>query len=175
MLKALEQTLVAEKGRAVADTWLRGVRIVHGDLEDETRLLPLPTLHDALASFAEVASRDAIPRAWPYLVAPDNLGLWVRALRGTSTPAEAFVRLDASESEYGRTTRWETLEARPGLWRGRVTVAHDPALEEDGLLRLARLAELRAVPALYGFEVATARVRSEGEPRTLGIAQEFEV
>jgi eukaryotic-like serine/threonine-protein kinase len=174
LLKALDRALAAAKGRAAADGWLRAIRMVPGDLDDETRLVPLPALHHALAVFAETTSRDAIPGVWPHLIAPDNLGLWVRALRGTTMPAEAFARLDANESEYGRTARWETLEARRGLWRGRVSLAHDPALEEDGLLRLLRLAELRAVPALYGFENATARMR-EPDARSLGVAQEFEV
>ena len=157
MLKALSRALVAEKGANVADAWLRSIRMVRSDLDDETRTVPLPTLHRALVAFAEVASRDAILRAWKYLVAPDVLGVWVRVLRGTTGPAEAFARLDAADSQYGRTTRWETTAARRDWWRGRVSIAHDPALESDGLLGLARLAELAAVPALFGYSNAAPR------------------
>ena len=34
LLKALLRTLSAEKGTAVADTWLRGIRMIRDDLED---------------------------------------------------------------------------------------------------------------------------------------------
>ena len=187
LLKALHRTLVAEKGAGVADAWLRSIRMVRADFTDETRTVPLSALHRALVAFAEVASRDAIPRAWKYLVAPDSLGVWVRVLRGTTEPAEAFARLDAADSQYGRTTRWETTATRRGWWRGRVTVAHDPGLEADGLLRLARLAELAAVPALFGYPGATARavtrrlppsparVKSNPPPDLSGMVQEYEV
>ncbi len=188
LLKALHRTLIAEKGVSAADAWLRSIRMVRADFTDETRTVPLSALHRALVAFAEVASRDAIPRAWKYLVAPDSLGVWVRVLRGTTEPAEAFARLDAADSQYGRTTRWETTATRRGWWRGRVTVAHDPGLEADGLLRLARLAELAAVPALFGYPGATARAvvseapppspargKSNPPPDLSGMVQEYEV
>jgi len=75
LLKALLRTLSTEKGTAIADTWLRGIRMIRDDLEDETRLLPLPTMHRALASFADMTSREAIARASKYLVAPGLISL----------------------------------------------------------------------------------------------------
>jgi serine/threonine-protein kinase len=175
LLKALLRTLSAEKGTAVADAWLRGIRMIRDDLDDETRLLPLPTLHRALSTFADVASRDAIPRASKFLVAPDGLGVWVRVLRGTTEPAEAFARLDAADSQYGRTTRWETAATRRGWWRGRVIIVHEPSLEQDGLLRLGRIAELTAVPALFGYPDAVARIVADADGRSASLVQEFEV
>jgi serine/threonine-protein kinase len=171
----LQRALSVEKGAVATDSWLRAIRMMRSDLEDETRIVPLPTLHRALAAFAELRSRDAIPGVWKYLVSPDNLGVWVRVLRGTSAPAEAFGRLDTADSEYGRTTRWETTAIRRGWWRGMVRIAHDPAIEEDGLLRLARLAELAAVPALFGWRDPVARPRTVGSSKTTGLVQEFEV
>src|SRR5271165_1732041 len=124
MLKALLRTVTAEKGTAEADAWLRAIRMVRDDLDDETRMLPLPALHHALIAFAELGLRDAIPRATRYLVEPDVLGVWVRVLRGATSPARAFERLDAADSEYGRTTRWETIATHRGFWHGRVSLAH---------------------------------------------------
>ncbi|HEX4446368.1 MAG TPA: serine/threonine-protein kinase [Polyangiaceae bacterium] len=177
LLKALYRTLSTEQSAAAADAWLRSIRMMRADFADETRTLPLAAVHRALVAFADAASRDAIPRAWKFLVAPDSLGVWVRVLRGTTEPAEAFARLEAADSQYGRTTRWETTDTRRGWWRGKVTVAHDPALETDGLMRLARLAELAAIPALFGYPGATSRlvsgVASGGD--TAGIVQEYEV
>jgi serine/threonine-protein kinase len=173
LLKALHRLLVAEKGAVVADGWLRTIRMVGADFGDETRTLPLSAIHRALAAFVDVASRETIPMAWKHLVAPDSLGVWVRVLRGTTEPAEAFARLDAVDSQYGGTTRWETTATRRGAWQGRLTIAHDPSLETDGLLRLARLAELAAVPALFGYPGATARpLGSDDVP---GLSQEYEV
>jgi hypothetical protein len=175
VLKALARTLTAEKGAVATDTWLRAIRMIRDDLEDETRQIPLATLHRALVAFSEQLSRDAIVRSSAYLVAPDCLGVWVRILRGTTEPAEAFARMDSADSQYGRTTRWETLAKGRGRWRGRVSVGHDPSLEGDGLLRLARLAELAAVPALFGYPGATARATSESGSRVTGITQNYEV
>jgi hypothetical protein len=174
LLKALLQMLTAEKGATAADAWLRGVHLVRDDLTDETRMVPLATFHRALASFATIASRDAIPRASHLLVAPDALGVWVRVLRGTTAPGEAFARLDTTDSQYGRTTRWESVEAGRDRWRGRVSIAHDPALEEDGLLSLGRLAELAAIPALFGYPDTKAR-SLPGDSRGGGVVQDYEV
>src|SRR5882672_8853451 len=175
VLKALLRTLTIDQGPAAADGWLRSIRMVRDDLDDETRLVPLPTVHRALVVFSELASRDAIPRASKYLVAPDVLGVWVRVLRGTTEPSEAFARLDSTDSQYGRTTRWETTGIRRGWWRGHVTIAHDPLLEEDGLLRLARLAELAAIPALFGYSDAAARSLPPGTTPGASLVQDFEV
>ncbi|MBV9949268.1 MAG: hypothetical protein JOZ69_20635, partial [Myxococcales bacterium] len=177
LLKALLRTLTAEAGEGAADAWLRNIRMERDDLDDETRAIPLPALHQALVAFAALAPREAIPRMARHLVEPDNLGVWVRVLRGTTSPAEAFSRLDAADSEYGRTTRWETIATRRGFWHGRVNLSHDPALEEDGLLRLCRLGELAAVPLLFGWPSAEARVRADAPPRPGASAtvQEYDV
>ena len=175
MLKALFRALAVEKGTAVAETWLRAIRMERDDILDETRQVPLSALHRSLVVFAELASRDAIAKVTSHLVEPDNLGVWVRLLRGTCGPTEAFGRLDATDSQYGRTTRWETTVSRRGRWRGRVSIAHDPALEDDGLLRLARLAELAAVPTLFGYRGISAREVPDALGRSNPLAQEYEV
>jgi serine/threonine protein kinase len=168
-LKALVACLEAEKGAAAADAWLAKLRLGRADLEDETRLLPLVALHSALAAFV-VELPSGIDRTASYLTARDNLGVWARVLRGTRSPEEAFSRLESSDSEYGRTTLWETIEARPGYWRGRVHIAHDPKVEEDGLLAHAREVELSVVPTLFGHPRGKVSLR-EKKAET----QEFEV
>jgi len=173
VLKALLTHLETAKGSTVALAWLKATRMGKDDLDDETRRVPLSVLHGALRAFVELTSREAISDAAVHLIAPDNLGGWVRVLRGTMRPAEAFNRLDSSDSEYGRTTRWETLGVGPSSWRGKVYIAHDPALEQDGLLRLARMAELSVVPALFGF--GRANVASFEAVTARGHGQEFQV
>ncbi len=175
VIKALLKYLDAHKGKGVSEQWLKTIHVERDDLDDETRAMPLTTLHRALQRFAEAASREAIGEMWDQLIAPDNLGVWMRILRGTVVPADAFSRLDSSDSEYGRTTRWETIETRIGFWRGRVHIAHDPALEEDGLLALARVAELASVPALFGYGRGEVIARGVNTATVSDIAQEFEV
>jgi serine/threonine-protein kinase len=175
VMKALLKYLDANKGRGVSEQWLKSIHVLRDDLDDETRPMPLNTLHRALQKFAEAASRDAIGEMWSHLIAPDNLGVWMRILRGTIVPADAFSRLDSSDSEYGRTTRWETIETRIGFWRGRVHIAHDPVLEEDGLLSLARVAELASVPALFGYGRGEVTARGVNMATVSDVAQEFEV
>ncbi len=175
LIKALHRVLVADRGAPAGQQWLDELRIGPDDLEDEARMLPLPTLHAALGAFVKADSREAIKKATPHLLSPDVVGVWVRVLRGTKDPHDGFLRLDSADSEYGRTTRWETLEARPGFWRGRVAIAHDPAMEKDGLLDLARQAELAAVPELFGFSGVKVDAGPHGESRPAGLQHEFQV
>ena len=168
-IKALLLCLEAKKGAAAADAWLASIRLARADLDDETRLLPLPALHGALKAF-EKAVPNALAEVGPYLVAPENLGTWARMLRGTRSPEDAYSRIDSSESEYGRTTLWETLERGPGHWRGKVRMGHDPALEKDGLLAKARALELGVVPMLFGFGKGTVTELAKTED-----TQEFDV
>jgi hypothetical protein len=178
VLAALPKALLLyldARGAGAADEWLRLCRLRRDDLADETRTMPAVTLRAALDAFVKVASRDEIESTWPQLVAPSNLGAWARVLRGAASPHQVFARLDGSESEYARSTRWETLEARRGFWRGRVLLAHDPALEEGGLLALMRAAELRAVPALFGYRPLSVRAEGVVAHEASTLAQTYEL
>lgn len=167
-IKALLLCLEAKKGAKTVDAWLAKTRLARTDLDDETRLLPLVALRDAVKAFLEELP-DELDSVAPFLVAQENLGTWARILRGTRAPEEAFGRIDSSDSEHGRTTRWETVESRAGYWRGRVRIGHDPALEKDGLLAKARAIELAVVPMLFGYPRATVTMTSSSDE-----AQEFE-
>lgn len=168
-MKALLACLEAEKGAAVADDWLKKLRLARTDLEDETRHLPLVALRSALEAFVERVP-DGIEKSSVYVAARDNLGSWARVLRGTRAPEEALARMESGESEHGRTTRWETLERRPGYWKGRVHLSHDPLIEEDGLLAKARVVELSIVPTLFGYARGEVSLLAKTED-----AQDYEV
>jgi len=173
MLKAMLRHLEATRGRSAAEAWLASTRSERRDLEDESRLVPLARLLGALRAFVDVAGSTAIDQAAVHLLAPDNLGAWTRVLRGSTSPSEAFDRLDAGDSEVSHTIRWETLVRSPSTWRGRVHLTHDASLEADGLLRAARMAELSMVPALFGLErAAVSSIESVSERAH---AQEFDV
>ncbi|MBK6690758.1 MAG: serine/threonine protein kinase [Myxococcales bacterium] len=174
-VKALLLFLEAERGTAVTDEWLKAIKMLRDDLEDETRGLPLTSHRDALREFVSRTSRETVAETWRFIIASENLGFWMRILRGTHGPHDAFARLDATDSEYGRTTRWTTLVSTTSSWRGRVTIAHDPSIEADGLLTLSRAAELAAVPALFGFGRGVVTSLGDGEIALGRISQEFEV
>ena len=161
-LKALLACLESRKGAAVADAWLAKLRLARTDVEDETRRLPLVALHSAVKAFL-VAVPDGLDEVGPHLTGRENLGVWARVLRGTRAPEEAFGRIDAGDSDHARTTRWETISARPGAWHGRLHVTHDPSLEEDGLLERLRSLELAMLPTLFGFGRGTVTRRDGNE------------
>ncbi|HEY2367476.1 MAG TPA: serine/threonine-protein kinase [Polyangiaceae bacterium] len=178
VLAALPKALLLyldARGGGAADEWLRLSRLRRDDLADETRTIPAITLRSALDAFVQVAAREDIEKSWPHLVAETNLGAWARVLRGSQAPEQSFTRLDGSESEYARSTRWETLDARAGFWRGRVLITHDPAIEEGGLLALMRAAELRAVPALFGYRPLAVRAEGVVAHEASTLAQTYEV
>ena len=47
-IKALLKELEAAKGKERADAWLAAIGVSRADLEDETRHMPLSTLHKAV-------------------------------------------------------------------------------------------------------------------------------
>jgi len=167
--------LDAEKGSATADRWLRAIHMLRDDLQDETRPMPLLALHDALIAFVDMTSRSAIAETARYTIAHDNLGFWVRAIRGARGPLDAFIRLDATQDEYGQTLHWESLEHGPSWWRGRLRMSHDPELERNGLLTAIRASALSAVPALFGFPIGRVVARAATTSAEEGLSQVYEV
>lgn len=164
-LKAMHRCVRADHGEVAADQWLAQLRVGPEDIEDETRLLPLRTLHDAAVAFEALYQGEeaALARVTPWLLDFEVCGVWAKPLRGAKAPSDAFARLDGNESEYGRTTRWETTSLSATAWSGVVHLAHDPALEADGALARVRAAELAAIPRLFGFESTSAEVVERGE------------
>jgi serine/threonine-protein kinase len=150
-IKTLVLHLERVQGRAAADALLGALQLASADLDDETRPIGVALWHLAAETFAATHGRDQLQATWPGVVAPENLGVWTRVLRGTTSPADAFRQLNSLGTDELRTGRWETIEAAPGRWRGRISMAYDQAFESDGLLALARAAELRAIPVFFGF------------------------
>jgi serine/threonine protein kinase len=161
LLKALLHLLDREDGRPAAERWLHNARLVRSDLEDETRALPLAVLHSALRALPKGA-RERLEEAAPLLLERDNLGAWARVIRGATSPEEAFKNLAPPVDVVEPSVAWESLEARPGMWRGRVRILHDFAFETDGLLAQARAAELSVVPMLFGYPRGSIDVEPSG-------------
>jgi hypothetical protein len=168
-IKALTVALSASHGKAATQKILRELHLTDDDLTDETRLFPLPSLHKAILLYEKLAGEGSLSSAAEKLVSMECIGAWARLLRGSQGPEEALSHQDGSESEYGRTTRWETVKAEPGTWVGTVHIAHDPALEKDGRLRRFREAELSMVPTLFGFPRAAVSSVEAGITQTFTV------
>ena len=168
-IKALTVALTTSHGTGATQKLLRELHLTDDDLTDETRLFPLPSLHKAIILYEKLAGEDSLFVAADKLVSMECIGAWSRLLRGSQGPEEALSHQDGSESEYGRTTRWETVKAEPGTWIGTVHIAHDPALETDGRLRRFREAELSIVPTLFGFPRASVTSVESGISQTFTV------
>ena len=169
--------LERSRGRAEADALLGAVKLSRADIESETRAIGVAVWHRAVEAFAGRWGRDTLLDTWTGVIDPSNLGVWMRVLRGTTDPEGALRQLDGLGGDEIRTSRWETVRASAGRWHGRVFLTHDPRFERDGLLTLARQAELRAIPALFGYppaQVSTlSTTRTTFATRTGAAGQEF--
>ena len=177
-VKALTLWVRRTRDKAAAEALLREVRIDAEYIADETRPIPVVTWHRALTAFAAKFSSEAIKDTWPSVIDPENLGVWTRVLRGTVDPVSALAQLESYGGDELKTARWEVISAQSGRWHGRVILSHDPMLERDGLCGLARAAELRALPALFGYGPATVRIVAATKTggvaaRTAGHVEEY--
>ena len=150
-IKSLYAYVLNEHGPAEADAFLLRTKLDRDYLSDETRFVPIELWHAALVGFASRWGREAIAKTAPYVVDPENLGVWTLVLRGADGPAQAFHRLDHFGGDQVWTERWRTLHTAPGLWRGSIRVREDAEHEQDGLCALAREADLSALPLLFGL------------------------
>ncbi|HEU4533938.1 MAG TPA: serine/threonine-protein kinase [Polyangiaceae bacterium] len=150
-LKSLFLYVRDAHGTDAADDLLATLELSNNDLANETRPVTMALWLAALEAFVKKYGKEELLETWRGVIHPDNLGVWMRVLRGVTAPEGAFRQLDALGSDEVRSGRWETLECVNGLWRGRVYLTHDPRFEREGLLSQARAAELRGVPALFGL------------------------
>ncbi|HEU4404266.1 MAG TPA: serine/threonine-protein kinase [Polyangiaceae bacterium] len=150
-LKSLYLYVRDAHGAGEADDLLARLELSSSDLANETRPVSMALWLAALEAFAGKYGKEALAETWRGVIHPDNLGVWMRVLRGVTSPEGAFRQLDGLGSEEVRTGRWETMDCSTGHWRGRVYLTHDPRFEREGLLSLARAAELKGVPALFGL------------------------
>ncbi|HEU5075482.1 MAG TPA: serine/threonine-protein kinase, partial [Polyangiaceae bacterium] len=104
-----------------------------------------------LVAFASRFGRQEILSIMASVIHPENLGVWTRVLRGADTPETAFAQLGNYGGDAGPTERWTTLGATEDSWTGRVLGLRASELDKDGLLALARMAELMSIPMLFGF------------------------
>ncbi len=170
-IKALLLYTQAVHGPAEADALLSKLRMDRDYLKDETHLVPNEVWHSALVAVVSRFGRGALDDVVPWVVAPENLGVWTHVLRGATSPRLAFARLDHFGGEHVRIEAWRTLDSGLNWWRGATRLDSDAQHERDGLCVRARALELASVPLLFGM--ARGKV-AEISPPSAGLAA-FEV
>ncbi len=177
-LKSLYLYVREAHGPEKADELLSKLELSADDLANETRPVTMALWLAALELFDKDYKGELL-ETWRGVIHPENLGVWMRVLRGVTEPEGAFKQLDGLGSDEVRTGRWETSESKPGIWRGKVYLTQDPRFERDGLLARARAAELRGVPALFGLGPGEVKLltneRHTFASRTGSSFQEFKV
>ncbi|MFO0667145.1 MAG: serine/threonine-protein kinase [Polyangiaceae bacterium] len=152
---------IVEKKGGNSKEFLYALGLQSEELEDESSPIGLATYARSIRELEKKYGKDALATLGDELLQDALLGAWAPVLRGADTPARGFERL-TFDIEEGRTGRWETLEEKPGGWRGRYQYDHDPALEEGGVLSRARVHELASVPKLFGYENVATQTSGDG-------------
>jgi hypothetical protein len=167
-IKALLLYTQAVHGPAEADALLSKLRLDRDYLDDETHLVPNELWHAALVAVVSRWGRGALEQAVPWVVAPENLGVWTHVLRGATSPRLAFERLDRYGGESVRIEAWRTIKAEGTSWCGTTRVDRDAFHERDGLCVQARAMELAAVPLLFGLARGSVHPIASPGPGHLG-------
>ncbi len=150
--KALYLCVRSLKGREGATAFVRGVgagRI----FEDETKPISRELWVRSLVEFEKLVGENGFRRLSRYIVHPKNLGVWSTMLRGAHSPAEVFHRLDEGDADGGWLFRQRQIS--PSSWSAEISFLEADTSADRERIRKALVAELRAIPTLFGLEPAT--------------------
>ncbi len=145
-----------ERGEAAARALLATVGLPGSILEDENEWISVAAARRALHALATALGEDAISMRGAWMTHPETLSGYVRMLRVSSQPLDAYQYLTAHAAESTRVGSYELRVTGPRS----VQVTYQPRFEvqpEQGDRRLcqARAAELRGVPRIWGLPDAT--------------------
>lgn len=156
ILKPYLLRMRAEKGDKPARALVATTGLPTTVLDNETAWISVAAARRGLAALEAALGREALRRRGQWAVHPENLGTYVRLLRGASSPSDAYRQLcdHAQETTRVGSMEFESLSDT----RARITytpIEGDEPPELDPLLSLAREAELVSIPQLWGLEEAT--------------------
>lgn len=160
-------------GSAQADSFVLSTQLDREYLEDETRPVSIQLWRRALDSFTSRWGPSEIDRLVFRLVDPEMLGVWARVLRGADTPAQAYAQIDQLGGDDSATDRWRATEVDARRGSAVIIAQADRPEEEDGLGIGSRVAELAALPLLFGLARAKVTVRPLNLASSGGKTQEF--
>lgn len=134
--------------------WLAESRLRESDLEDETRLFPIPVLEEAARTFVGIAGSEALQRLAPYFLESAVLADWASCVRDASPTFEfsSIRRLFGEGSAFALTT----IRENENSWKGRLVPLFDTHAKAEGghVLEIA-LQRLAAYPSLFGGSFAS--------------------
>lgn len=145
-----------ERGDPAARALLATSGLPPAAVADDTAWISVSAARRALAAFAAALGEAELASHGAWMTHPESLGAYVRLMRASSTPEDAYRHLAASASESTRVGAWDVEALGPAHARLVYTPRGDTEAEQaDRLLCLARQAELRGLPRLWGLEEAT--------------------
>jgi eukaryotic-like serine/threonine-protein kinase len=141
-----------ERGESAARALLSTVGVPVSVLDDDTAWISAAAARRALGALATALGEGAIGERGAWATHPETLAAYVRMLRVASAPLDAYRYLMAHAAESTRLGSYELSE----LGRTRVQVVYTPrsdaeAEQNDRLFCLARQAELKSVPRIWGL------------------------
>ena len=105
-------------------------------------------------AFATALGDDALRKRGEWMTHPENLGVYVRLLRGATAPIDAYRWIAANAAESTRLGTWELEERGPDAVR--LTYVPRPEADspqDDEMLCRAREGELVALPRRHAQQV----------------------
>ncbi len=156
LLKPYLLRLRDERGDGAVRALLATVGLPQTLVDDDSAWLSLATTRRTLAALATALGEDALASRGAWMTHPETLGAYVRMLRVSSVPEDAYRYLAANSAESTRVGAYELVQ----LERGRCEVVYRPRPEleseqSDLLLCQTRLAELASVPRIWGLADAS--------------------
>lgn len=156
LLKPYLLRLRDERGESALRVLLATVGIPPNLVDDDSAWISLAAARRMLAALATALGDSALASRGAWMTHPEILGAYVRLLRVASLPEDAYRYLAANSAESTRIGSYELEHAD----RSTAEIVYHPrpevdADQSDRLLCLARLAELRSVPRIWGLAEAT--------------------
>jgi eukaryotic-like serine/threonine-protein kinase len=160
-----------EKGEKAVRALLATAGLPPSVLDNETAWISVAAARRALGALDAALGKDALSRRSAWMVHPENLGAYVRLLRGTRTPVDAYRKLCETAQEATRVGAMDLEVVSDTQVRIVYTpLESDENEQNDPLLSLAREAELVAIPQLWGLAEATVaheKSLSRGDPTSV--------
>ncbi len=152
-LKPYFLRLRSEKGVRAYDDSLARAALAPQLIENETSWLSLASTLRALKELElAFADSDALAHRGAWAVHPDTLGTYVRLLRASTTPLDAYRLLAEHSQEFTRIGVYHCEPVSPTSARMTYRPEDlDEAPQDDERLDLARAGELAGFPRLWGL------------------------
>jgi serine/threonine-protein kinase len=160
--------LRAERGEAALRALLSTAGIPMGLIDDDAGWLSLNASKRLLRALATALGQDAIANRGAWMTHPESLGAYVRLLRVSTTPQDAYRYLTSNAQEATRIGSYELKHSSASS--ADVVYRPRPDTESgqgDELLCAARRAELAAMPLIWGLapaHIEHPRCLSRGDP-----------